>query len=269
MLNPHVGYASRIYRRDGGPGRDWRCVYVQAAPPDQPRTGIAFPIEGSCWIVTVAGGGGDYAPTTESEFLEFARSLPTGEIYSLIRNSTPLTGITGYRRTENRWRHFEKLRRLPRGLLAAGDSVCAFNPVYGQGMTIAAMEADMLDSLLASRRAGFERRYYRGIARFIQTAWTLATGEDARYHNVDGRTGTGVMERFMHRYLDRIMAVTTYDAEVRRSLLRVFTMVAQPAALFHPRVLWRIAAHRWRLPDLRSRKLRLPSPGHSRVPAAQ
>jgi flavin-dependent dehydrogenase len=239
VVNAHLGYATRVYRRTRQNGA-WRALYIQAAPPDQTRAGIAFPIEGDRWIVTTCGGGRDYAPTDEPSFLEFIRSLPDQQLYNLVTTSEPLSPIIGYRRMENRWRHFERLSRQPEGFVVVGDAVCAFNPVYGQGMTTAALGAMALKSVLADcRDYGLPARFQRRLARMLKTPWILATGEDVRYRNVVGaKPGPG--ERFMQSYVDRIMAVTTRDAEVRLNLLRVFTMLAGPETLFRPFVIWRV-----------------------------
>ena len=121
---------------------------MQAAPPERKRGGILFEVEGNRWLVTLIGGGRDYPPSDESKFLEFARSLPVPTIYDAIRNAEPLTLIKTHRGTENRLRHFERARNLPDNFLALGDAVCAFNPVYGQGMTIAALGAMTLEQSL-------------------------------------------------------------------------------------------------------------------------
>ena len=92
IINAHLGYASRLYRIPEGFSADWKCVFVQAAPPERKRGGILFTVEGDRWLVTLIGGGRDYPPTDDAAFLEFARSLPAPIIYDAIRTSrTALT----------------------------------------------------------------------------------------------------------------------------------------------------------------------------------
>ena len=103
--------------------------------------------------MTLTGGDGDYPPTDEAGFLDGARTLRIPDLYEAIMDAEPLGPIVGYRATENRLRHYDRVRRWPEGLVALGDVVCALNPVYGQGMTTAALGAEVLDRCLRRSRA--------------------------------------------------------------------------------------------------------------------
>ena len=131
IVDAHLGYASRIYERTEGGARDWKALLVQAAPPNVTRGGVLYPIEGGRWIAGLDGVGGDYPPTDEDGFMEFARSLRTPMLYETIKDAKPLTPIYGYRATKNRKRHYEKLSRQPHNFVVTGDAASAFNPVYG------------------------------------------------------------------------------------------------------------------------------------------
>ena len=246
VVDANLGYASRLYRRRPEDERNWRAVFIQAAPPEQPRAGVAFPVEGDRWMVTMCGGGGDFAPTTESEHFNFARSLPSGEVYNLIRRAEPLSPIVGYRRTENRWRRYEHLKAFPDGFVVLGDAACVFNPVYGQGMTTAALGAMTLDARLrCDDREGFSRRFQRELARVIATPWALATGEDLRYRTA-GATQPTLAERFLQNYVAKVMAVSTYDSTVRSDLLSVFTMMSPPSRLMRASTMSKVILHQLR-----------------------
>ncbi len=179
-INAHPGYASRLYKIPADFNAD-RKALAQASPPEHIRGGIMFAIEGDRWIVTLAGRDRDYPPTDEEGFLTFARSLRNPLIYEAIKNAEPLTPITGDRGTENRWRHYELLERWPESLIAIGDSVCSFNPVYGQEMATAPIGAEWLDKCLREQSGdlnGLARRFQRGLARLYADPWMLSTGED-------------------------------------------------------------------------------------------
>lgn len=239
VIDARLGYATRLFHRRRDHELDWRAAFIQAAPPEQPRAGIALPVEGDRWIVTLCGGGGDCPPTTEREYLQFARSLPSGEVYNLIRAAEPASQIVGYRRTENRWRHYECMNAQPEGFVVLGDAACAFNPVYGQGMTTAALGALVLDRWLQSSHRPV-RRFQKQLTEVIATPWALATGEDLRYRGMEAQPTFS--EALLQRYVGRVMRVSTYDPVVRRALLEVFTMVSQPPRLLHPKVLSRVLA---------------------------
>jgi 2-polyprenyl-6-methoxyphenol hydroxylase-like FAD-dependent oxidoreductase len=239
-IDASLGYASRIYRRPRNPGSWWKCVFVQAAPPDHPKGGGLFPIEGDRWLVSLFGGGGHYPPTDESGFHEFARSLRTPLIAGLIADAEPLSPLVGTRATANRLRHYDELTEIPDGVVALGDAVCAFNPVYAQGMTVAAIGAETLNRCLTEHRGrngatleGFARYFQRQLARAIATPWQLATAEDYRYIGVKGPPAHWSV-RLMHRYVDRVVALSTEQIDVRARLMRVLGLMAPPSLLFGP-----------------------------------
>jgi 2-polyprenyl-6-methoxyphenol hydroxylase-like FAD-dependent oxidoreductase len=245
VINAHIGYASRLYRIPENFNGDWTCVFAQSAPPEAKRGGILFRVEGDRWLVTLIGGGCDYPPSDEREFLEFAESLRVPSIADAIRNAEPLSSIRTHRATENRVRHFESVKRLPDNFIAMGDAACAFNPVYGQGMTIAALGALTLQQCLRERMnsqaelRGLSRVFQRRLARVNKTPWLMATGEDYRYHETEGGSPS-LMTRFMHWYMDRVLEIATREVAVRSVLLDAFSMLVPPSALFRPRVLFRV-----------------------------
>ena len=156
------------------------------------RLGAMFPIEGDRWIVTLQGAGGDTPPTDDAGFVGFARSLRSPILHDAIRFAEPLTPAVAFANTANRRRHFERLRRWPEGFVVVGDGVCAFNPIYGQGMAVAAQTAVVLGANLAThlRRqetfAGFARRMQRRVAGCGDAAWMIATGDDLRLPTTTG-----------------------------------------------------------------------------------
>jgi 2-polyprenyl-6-methoxyphenol hydroxylase-like FAD-dependent oxidoreductase len=244
VVNGFLGYASRLVRPPAGWTSDWKTFYIQCAPPARRRGGVIAAVEGGNWIVTLAGGGKDYPPTDEAEFRAFARSLPDPRFARAYEAAEPLTPITGTKTTENRVRHYEELARRPEGLLVTGDAACAFNPVYGQGMSAAAVGADVLARCLRAHRPGnpdgLAARFQKRLAKANTRPWLLATGEDYRYAEVEGPP-PGRMSGLTHRYLDRVVALATRSPRVRRRFMEVIHLVRSPASLFAPGLLARAA----------------------------
>src|SRR6266851_6321413 len=236
VINSFLGYASRQYAPPADLNVDWKALFLLPKAPKTTRSGGLFPIDGGRWLVTLAGAGRDYPPNDDAGFLEFARTLRSPILYEAIRTAEPLTPISAYRRTENQWRHFDRLQRWPQHFVALGDSVCAFNPIYGQGMTAAAESALVLDGWLS--RAEPALAFQRRLGKMLAAPWLLATGEDFRFPTTEGGK-PGLTTRLAHRYFDRLLEVGTVDETVSQAFLRVLHLLDPPAALFGPGILAR------------------------------
>lgn len=247
VINAYLGYASRLYRRPASFTGDAKAIFIQSAPPKRKRGGLLFPVEGHRWLITAVGGGRDYPPTDEAGFLEFLRSLPSQLLYETIKDAEPVSPLYGHRGTENRLRHFEQLSRWPENFVVVGDAACAFNPVYGQGMTTAALGvaklAEVLSALprFAPNRypTGLGQRFQKQLAKINRAPWLMSTGQDYRYRETVGGKRTFVTT-LMHRYMDGIIRLSTESAEVRYALLETFNMLKPPSALFRPRLVYQV-----------------------------
>jgi 2-polyprenyl-6-methoxyphenol hydroxylase-like FAD-dependent oxidoreductase len=241
-----VGYATRIYRRPSNLPLDWKLLIVYPTPPLEKRSGLVFPIEDDCWMVSLAGRLRDYPPADEAGFLEYARSLPDPSVYEAIKEAEPVTPIATYKYAMNRWRHYERMARLPEGLVILGDAVCTFNPVYGQGMSVAALEAKALDVCLRDQQhqgtgndlAGFPQRFQKAIVKAVKVPWMLATGEDFRYPQTEGKRPLGI--NLLHWYTRRVNELTGSNPMVAGLFYQVLHLLKPPTVLFSPRVVWAV-----------------------------
>ena len=250
-----LGYASRQYAIPAGFKTDWRMLVINAKPPGNARSGALVPIEGGRWMVALIGAGRDYPPTDDAGFLEFARGLRSPLLHETIKEAEPASPIYGFRNTDNRRRHFERLRRWPDQFLVIGDASCTFNPIYAQGMTVTAMTAVGLDHILTEhwRRSdtaqlGRARRAQRQLARTSAGAWTMATTEDLRYPWTEGAR-LDLPTRIMHRYADRVLEVANGNPRVNTAFVNVVNLRHPPASLLRPRVLLEVLT-RHRAPPL-------------------
>lgn len=243
-VNGDVGYATRWYRIPEDWQADWKMVLLATRFPDIKGGAVVQPVEGDRWVVTLVGYAGDHPPTDEAGFEEFARRLIGPQVWEAISAAEPLTGIGGYRRTENHWRHYERLKRWPDGVIALGDSVCAFNPVYAQGMTVSALSAEILDNFLEGRgnrkRGGLEGArsgssglvFQKKLAKMLQTPWQLATSDDFRWAGRKAGDASPV-ERFMHRYIEHVLD-RIHRPEVCLAFFNAAHLISPPATLFRP-----------------------------------
>jgi 2-polyprenyl-6-methoxyphenol hydroxylase-like FAD-dependent oxidoreductase len=179
-----LAYASAIFAiPDDAPG-DWKGVFCFPGAGRASRGSLMLPLEGDRWIVTVGGRHGDIPPGDEAGFMEYARVLRTPTIYDAIKHAKRLGDIARFRFNESVLRHYRRVENFPRGVLPIGDAVCRFNPIYGQGMSVAALEARALGRLLALRArepdplAKLAPEYFAEVARVIDTPWAAAAIPD-------------------------------------------------------------------------------------------
>jgi 2-polyprenyl-6-methoxyphenol hydroxylase-like FAD-dependent oxidoreductase len=173
----NLGYATSIFAIPNDAPTDWKGVMTFGEAPRDSRGALMLPLEGNRWMVTV-GHQGDVLPSDAEGFLAFAQSLRTHTIYNAIRHSKLLNGVARYGFPESVRRHFERLDGFPRGLLLVGDAICRFDPVYGQGMSVAALEACMLKRLLDRPEgdpiAGLAPAFFAEMQALLETPWSVA-----------------------------------------------------------------------------------------------
>jgi 2-polyprenyl-6-methoxyphenol hydroxylase-like FAD-dependent oxidoreductase len=231
-----LGYATRTYRQR--PGALGDLAILQAATPQHPRTGALQALEGGRWLVTLGGILGDHPPTDPDGFLAFARSLWFPDIYQTVRDAEPLDDPVGFRFPASTRHRYERLDRFPDGLLVVGDAVCSFNPVYGQGMTVAALEALTLRRHLQQGAAPHPGRVLGDLARVVDVPWEMAAGGDLAFPGVQGRRTPKL--RLVNAYLARLHAAAAHDARLAAAFVRVAGLVTPPQTLLHPGIAVRV-----------------------------
>jgi 2-polyprenyl-6-methoxyphenol hydroxylase-like FAD-dependent oxidoreductase len=243
-----VAYATRLYRRRRDQSDN--ALYLTPTAPHQTRGAGMFPIEpdstGERWILTQVGLHGDHPPTDERAFNAFARSLPAPDIANLLDDSEPLSGISTFKYPASLRRRYERLQRHPEGVLVLGDAFVSFNPIYGQGMTSAALQADVLNTLLTQSRSldGLWRRYYRAASAIVDACWQLSVGADFAYPQTRGARPAGI--GLINRYMAALHRATHSDPVVHARFLECINLMRPLASLFSPDTVLRVwrAAHR-------------------------
>jgi flavin-dependent dehydrogenase len=243
VINSYLGYATRWYKRPDSLPKDTKIINIVPLPPHIPRGGLIMEIEHGECIVTLSGANKDYPPTDAAGFLEFARSLLSPAIYEIIRDAEPAPNIYGCQRTENRWRHYERFERWPEGFMVSCDAACAFNPVYGQGMTTGALEAMALGEVLteyAERNStGMTKTFQTRLAKVIETPWLMATGEDLRYPGTEGGK-TKWQDRVIQKYIQQFINAMPTHPEISDNFVQVMNLLKPPYSLFQPTTFLRV-----------------------------
>ncbi len=235
-----VGYATRVYQRQSDDLRGAKLVMISPTPPTQKHMTFMFPMENDRWIITAGGWLGDHPPTDDSGYVNFIQKLPVADVFNVIRNAEPLSDIYTYKFPSSLRRRYEQLKRFPEGYLVLGDAIASLNPVYGQGMTSAAMQVGVLDRLLLQRKSleGLWHPFFRRIAKVVDIPWKIAGCEDFRYPETQGRKPP--MTDLMNVYLAKVHRATHYDSIVYSQFLQVMNLMAPPSSLLHPRIIIRV-----------------------------
>lgn len=221
------------------PADDRRTYLVPPSPP-RTRGGMAAPVEDDRWVVNLNGVHGDDPPAKFADFPAFAASLPTSALKRLLDDHPPVSGdVEQYPFPSNRRYRYESLDRFPDGLVVVGDAIASYNPVYGQGMSVAALEALVLHQTLSTGgREGFALRFFDGAEAVVDVAWLLATGSDLEFPQTTGPKPRGT--DFVGRYLSRLTRRAHADGALANDFFRVLSMERPPTSLFRPGVLWRV-----------------------------
>lgn len=210
--------------------------------PHAPRTrgAAVFPIEDERWLLTLGGMHGDHPPTDPAGFLEYAASLPVADIKHLLDEHAVVSEDIYYYPIPSSVRHrYEDLDRFPGGLVVIGDAVASFNPIYGQGMSVAALEALQLHHTLAmDDQDELALRFFERAARVVDDAWSVAVGSDFQFPQTTGPKPFGTT--LVNGYVARLHRKAHSDGRLADAFNRVIIMENRPTSLFRPSVMWRV-----------------------------
>jgi 2-polyprenyl-6-methoxyphenol hydroxylase-like FAD-dependent oxidoreductase len=236
----HIGvtYVSRPLRiRAGALGGD-RLVLI-GAKPGLPRGLTLIEQENGTWICTLSGYGSEHRPPAdEPGYLDFLASVAPREVVDAVAAADALGDFVRHGFPDNRRRRYDRLRPHPEGLVVVGDAVCSFNPLYGQGMSVAALQAVALGRCLEADREGLTRRALEAITKVVALAWSQAVGGDLALPEVDGRRSWDV--RLVNAYLERVLRASEHDPVVAAAFSDVSDLLAPPQHILRPAVLWRV-----------------------------
>lgn len=222
-------------------------TWIDNPHPSSQRAGAALAVEGDRFVVALTGYLDEPMPSDYESALRFAKSLRGPGLYDLLRDTEPVSDLRGMRFAASQRRRYERLPRAPRGVLVLGDALCSFNAVYGQGMTVAALEALALDDCLKSGSERLFPRFQRAAAKLVDTPWSIVVGGDYAFEGVAGKRTFAI--RAMNAYMERLAHAAVSDSRVSSAFLRVMHMCEPPTRLFAPSVLWSaLCAHPAALP---------------------
>ena len=224
--------------------RDWKLVLTFPDWQSDTKTGVMVPVEGDRWKIAVGERHEAAPPTDEAGFRELVRQLRTPTIHEAIGPARCLGEIQRFAFPESTWRRYERLDGFPRGLLPIGDAICRFNPIYGQGMTVAAQEACILRDLLRTRNgradpvAGLGQAFIAAVQPVIDAAWSMSAVPDLVHPLTRGQRPDDLEESLQSKMA--LLRIATRDPEVHRLLVAVNHLMEPPSALQAPHLMRRV-----------------------------
>jgi 2-polyprenyl-6-methoxyphenol hydroxylase-like FAD-dependent oxidoreductase len=236
-------YSTAIFERPSNAPSSWKGVMVLPSAPNSSRGGFLFPIEDNKWIVSLGGNHGDAPPGDFDGFLGFLKSLRTPTMYNAVKDAKPVGEIARFVLPSSVRRHFEKIQKFPRGLLTIGDTICRFNPVFGQGMSVAAQQAVMLDQILNKRAdgpevlAGLAQEFFAAIQEVIEAPWAVAMN-DFVYPKTRGQRPVDFEQRL--QYGVALTRLAAEDAAVHKLVAEVNSLLKPQSALREPELAQRV-----------------------------
>lgn len=235
-----VTYSSQLLRLPPGSLRE--KIVLVGPVPGAPIGMALLGYEDNAWMFTVFGMAGRTPPDALDQMIDCAAAFAPENVIDAVRAGEALADPCRFGYPESRWRRYEKMRRFPDGLVVLGDAMCSFNPIYGQGMTVALLQAEALGRCLADGPADLARRYFRAAAKPVGVAWQFAAGADLSLPEIEGHRPLSV--RLTNSYADRLQAAARDDCDVAGQFLRVVGLIDPPTKLVRPKMVLRSAMPR-------------------------
>jgi 2-polyprenyl-6-methoxyphenol hydroxylase-like FAD-dependent oxidoreductase len=242
-IGVNVGYATATFEIPDDAPLDWKAVLTLGVTTQSSSGAILLPIENKRWIVTLSGRHAGWPPIDAEGFMAFARHLRTPTIYNAIKGAKRLGNIRLFGFPESSWRHYEQLEDFPSGLLPIGDAICRFNPVYGQGMSVAALEARILTRLLRTRDQSLEalgKVFFAEVKTLIEDAWVMSTIPDFAYPQTTGERPADVEQAL--RFGSALSRAASKDPEIHKLMFEVRHLLRPSSALSEQAVTQRVQA---------------------------
>ena len=240
-VNINLAYSSRNYKCPERFSPQYKAFLIYFGNSQPTHTGVMFSTEKKEVTVSL-GGYQNNPPKDDDSFLSYAQQLDSPEIYSVIKDLEPAGSIKHYKFPEQNRKHFEKLKNAPNNLIFIGDALCRFDPVYGQGITVAALEAIALKQLLSSKKkhSNLAHSFHKKASKIVSVPWFLTSVEGFRLEHTTGKKPLPIGMKLIHWYLGNLFDVTSKSQKAYKTFLDVIHLKKKPTILFSPSIVFKV-----------------------------
>ena len=235
-------YFTKTIELPDNPDRDWAIKLVYPNPPSEKIGGGISKVEGNRYLVTFMGYHNEInekeVRKSDANFIDIAKQLPKLDLYHELQDATALSSTSTFRVPNITWRRFDKVSKFPNGLLTIGDTICRIDPFFGQGMSIAVLEALALKKLLANRDRSTQHlvdRFHREVRKIISPIWNMVLTEDFRYPETVGRKPAGLS--IQQWYAKNIFLLSSEHKGTYNSFIQVMHLLRPTSTLMHPSII--------------------------------
>ena len=238
----HLTYVSQLLRM--APDALHELGFLVGVVPGRPHGLGILHCENDTWMFTVFGMAGHEPPLDLSAMCEFVEDYAPARMLAAVRAAEPIGEPSRHRQPSSQWRRYDKMRRFPEGLLVIGDAICSFNPIYGQGMTVASLESLALRDCLSGGTRDLAQRFFRAASVPVRQAWELSANPDLSLPEIDG--APPLLTRLLNAYVDRVLTAAEYDTAAAEQFFRVTSLIDPATRLLRPSIAWRAARANYR-----------------------
>ncbi|OHX48525.1 FAD-dependent oxidoreductase [Cytobacillus oceanisediminis] len=245
-----LSYFTKTLQLPDNQNRDWSIKLLYPNPPFEKIGGGISKVEGNRFLVTFMGYHNEINEKeilkSDNSFIEIAKKLPKLDIYQELKVATALSSTSTYRVPNITWRRFDKVNNFPNGLLMIGDTICRIDPFFGQGMSIAVMEALALKELLTNETYTNQKMietFHQQAVKIISPIWNMVITEDFRYPETIGKKPAGLS--IQQWYAKNIFLLSSENKDIYNSFIKVMHLLRPTSTLMHPRIIKSVLKRRF------------------------
>jgi len=244
-----LAYVGALYEAPASYRPRAKLHVIYPDPPKSWHGGLLQPVEGGLWQLSQWGLFGDHPPLDDAGFVAFSQTLASQEVFAFLCEARRVDDFKKMNVPFNRWHRYDRMARFPKSFCSVGDAVSSVNPVYGQGMTKAAIHAMHLRKLLGECQSAAEvaDRIRSDLPSLVEKqAWMTTVYGDLTYPQAVGERPADF--RFVTWYTRCVAELASTNLEVRKSYQRALILQSGIYSLFRPKIFAKAMAYAARRP---------------------